>query len=107
MPAGELAGLKGDFDKINGVLANLVGDVQGELAEIWPVLKLLNNALGNVETAIINFNMEKARDDAWSFVEKLFPLSEEKRQQAIIDKDEMIALFSRVISRPWSSESFA
>ena len=59
MPAGELAGLKGDFDKINGVLANLVGDVQGELAAIWPVLKLLNSSLGNVETAIINFNMEK------------------------------------------------
>ena len=38
------------------------GDVQGELAEIWPLLKLLNSALGNVETAIINFSMEKARD---------------------------------------------
>ncbi len=59
MPAGELASLKGDFDKINGVLAGLVGDVQGKLAEIRPLLKLLNNALGNVETAIINFNMEK------------------------------------------------
>ncbi|MDO9311644.1 MAG: hypothetical protein Q7T85_08095 [Nitrosomonas sp.] len=44
--------------------------------------------------------MEKARDAAWSFAEKLFPLSEEQRQQAIIDKDEMIALFSRVISHP-------
>jgi len=100
VPPGELPSLKGDFDKINGVLAGLVGDVQGKLAEIRPLLKLLNNALGNVETAIINFNMEKARDDTWSFAEKLFPLSEEKRQQAIIDKDEMIALFSRVISHP-------
>lgn len=71
-----------------------------ELAEIWPLLKLLNSALGNVETAIINFSMEKARDAAWSFAEKLSPLPEEQRQQAIIDKDEMIALFSRVISHP-------
>ena len=100
VPPGELPSLKGDFDKINGVLAGLVGDVQGELAAIWPVLRLLNSALGSVETAILNFSMEKARDAAWSFAEKLFPLSEEQRQQAIIDKDEMIALFSRVISHP-------
>ena len=100
MPTGELAGLKGDFDKINGVLAGLVGDVQKELAEIWPMLGLLNSALGSVEKVIINFSMEKARDAAWSFAEKLSPLSEEQRQQAIIDKDEMIALFSNVISHP-------
>ena len=100
VPPGELPGLKGDFDKINGVLAGLVGDVQKELAEIWPLLKLLNSALGNVETAVINFSMKKARDAAWSFAEKLSPLSDEQRQQAIIDKDEMIALFSRVISHP-------
>ncbi|MDO8893618.1 MAG: DUF5995 family protein [Nitrosomonas sp.] len=100
MPAGELADLKGDFDKINGVLANLVGDLQGELAEIWPLLKLLNSALGNVETAIINFSMEKARDAAWSFAEKLSPLPTPQRKQAILEKDEMMALFSNVISHP-------
>lgn len=100
MPTGELASLKGDFDKINGVLAGLVGDVQKELAEIWPILGLLNSNLGSVETAIINFSMEKARDAAWSFAEKLSPLVEEQRRQAIIDKDEMIALFSLVISHP-------
>ena len=100
VPPGELPSLKGDFDKINGVLADLVGDVQKELAAIWPLLRLLNSALGSVETAIINFSMEKARDAAWSFAEKLSPLPEEQRQQAIIDKDEMIALFSRVISHP-------
>ena len=44
--------------------------------------------------------MEKARDAAWSFAEKLSPLSEEQRQQAIVEKDEMIALFSNVISHP-------
>ncbi len=98
MPTGELADLKGDFDKINGVLAGLVGDVQNELAEIWSILGLLNRFLGSVEKIIINFSMEKARDAAWSFAEKLSPLSEEQRQQAIVEKDEMIALFSNVIS---------
>ncbi len=74
--------------------------MQGELAEIWPLLKLLNSALGNVETAIINFSMEKARDAAWSFAEKLSPLPTPQRRQAILEKDEMMALFSNVISHP-------
>lgn len=96
----DLPKLKGDFEKINQVLASLVGNVQSELAEIWPVLKLLNRYLGSVQTAIINFSMEKARDAAWSFAEQLAPLDESQRQQAIIEKDEMMALFSNVISHP-------
>ncbi len=100
VPPEELPDLKGDFDKINGVLAGLVGDVLKELAEIWLLLGLLNKYLGSVENAIINFSMGKARDAAWSFAEELSPLSEEQRQQAIVDKDEMFALFSNVIMRP-------
>jgi len=44
--------------------------------------------------------MEKARDASWSFAEKLSPLTDEQRQQAITEKDDMMALFSRVISHP-------
>jgi hypothetical protein len=44
--------------------------------------------------------MEKARDAAWSFAETLSPQSAEQRQQQIVNKDRMIALFSNVISRP-------
>ncbi len=100
VPSEELQNLKGDFDKINQVLAGLVGDVLKELAEIWLLLGLLNKYLGSVENAIINFSMEKARDAAWSFAETLSPLSDENRKQEIVDKDEMIALFSNVISHP-------
>jgi hypothetical protein len=45
------------------------------LADIWPLLGLLNRYLGSVEKVIINFSMEKARDAAWSFAETLSPLS--------------------------------
>ena len=37
---------------------------------------------------------------AWSFAEKLSPLNEQQRQAAIVEKDEIIALFSLVISHP-------
>ncbi len=100
VPPEELPNLKGDFEKINKVLAGLVGDVLKELAEIWWLLGLLNKYLGSVENAIINFSMGKARDAAWSFAETLSPLSEQQRKQEIVDKDEMLALFSNVISHP-------
>ncbi len=96
----ELPNLKNDFEKINQVLASLVGGVQAELAEIWPILGFFNRNLGNVETAIINFSMEKARNAAWSFANKLSPLSGEHRLQVIKYKDDEMALFSRVVSHP-------
>ena len=106
VPPEELPNLKGDFDKINQILASLVGGVQQELAEIWPVLGLFNRYLGSVETVIINFSMEKARDAAWSFAETLSPLASEQRQLEIARKDEAIALFSNVITHPGLTASF-
>ncbi|MDR4516686.1 MAG: DUF5995 family protein [Nitrosomonas sp.] len=100
VPPEELPNLKGDFDKINAVLASLVGSIQNELAEIWPILGIMNRYLGSVEKTIINFSMEKARDGAWSFAEELSPLTGESRSKAIADKDEMFAAFSNVIMHP-------
>lgn len=100
VPPEELSNLKSDFDKINQILASLVGSVQSELAEIWLVQGLLNRYLGNVQTTIINFSMEKARDAAWSFAETLSPLPIKQRQNRIADMDATIALFSNVISHP-------
>ncbi len=100
VPPDQLKNLKGDFNKINAVLASLVGGVQAELAEIWPVLGILNRYLGNVRESIINFSMEKARDAAWSFAEELSPLTGPSRSVAIAEKDAMFARFSDVILHP-------
>ncbi|MFA7060303.1 MAG: DUF5995 family protein [Pedobacter sp.] len=96
----QLQNLKGDFEKINQVLANLVGNVQDELAEIWPILGIMNSFLGSVEKSVINFSMEKARDAAWSFAEELSPLTGAPRNKAIEEKDKLMAAFSNVIMHP-------
>ena len=66
-PGDQLSAFKGDFDRINTVLAGLVGEVQKELAQIWPLLRLLNASSGGAEKILINFSMEKARDAAWAW----------------------------------------
>ena len=98
--ANELPSLRNDFDRINAILAGLVGEVQAELAQIWPTLRLFNRYLGNAQTAIINFSMEKARDRAWSVAEQLAPLSSSEQDTAIVQLDRDVATFGRVIRNP-------
>ena len=99
-PGEKLQNLHNDFNKINTILAELVGGVKEELAEIWPILRILNRYLGSVETALINFSMEKARDHAWSVAERLAPLPESEQTDKINEMDAEMALFARVIRYP-------
>ncbi|MDR4514621.1 DUF5995 family protein [Nitrosomonas sp.] len=100
VPPEELQSLKGDFDKINQVLAGLVGSVRKELAEIWPIFGIMNRFLGDIETGIINFSMQEARDAAWSFAEQLSPQPSVRREAMIQEKDAAFAAFSNVIMHP-------
>ncbi len=100
VPAEELPALKNDFDKINQVLASLVGDVQKQLAEIWPKLRWLNKHLGSVEDAIINFSLEKARDHAWSVANTLAPLPIEEQEEEIVRLDQEVRAFAELIRHP-------
>jgi hypothetical protein len=95
-----LADLHGDFNKINELLAGLVGDVKRELAWVWPPLRWLNQHLGTVESAIINFSMSAARDAAWSFAEELGPLDDAGRAAAVDRRDREVALLGHAVRYP-------
>jgi Family of unknown function (DUF5995) len=99
-PGEAVHGLKNDFNKINEILAALVDGVEQELAQVWPVLGLLDYAAGRTDEVLINFNMQKARDQAWKVAEKLAPLDPAKQMSAINDLDGKIAVFGRVIRHP-------
>ena len=81
-------------------LAGLVGDVTRELAWVWPPLRWLNRHLGSVDSAIINFSMEKARDAAWSLAEELGRLNESDRDQTIGRRDDEVLQLSHAIRHP-------
>jgi hypothetical protein len=100
VPSTELPSLHDDFNRINEILTGLVGDVQNDLAQIWTILRLMNRYLGNIETAIINFSMEKARDNAWSVAERLSPLTESTQEAEIVKLDAEVTAFARVIRHP-------
>ncbi len=100
VPFTALPSLHDDFNRINEILTGLVRDVQEELAQIWSILRLMNRYLGNAETAIINFSMEKARDHAWSVAERLAPLSESGQRGEIAKLDAEVTALARVIRHP-------
>jgi len=99
-PGAGLRELRDDFNRINTILAELVGDTERELAQIWPTLRFLSRFLGDVDDAIINFSMERARDSAWSVAERLARLDESGQTREIDALDRDVAEFAKVIRRP-------
>ncbi len=98
--ADSLPGLQGDFNKINEVLASLVGGVQEELERIWAPYRILNRALGRVDSAIINFSMGKARDQAWSVALRLGSLNRVDQEREIERLDTKVAHLARLVRHP-------
>jgi len=99
-PGDQLEDLQTDFDRINAILAALVDEVRAELAQVWPLLGILNRTLSGAQDAIVNFSMERARDEAWRFAERLAPLAREGQESQIAHMDTRIAALAGLIRHP-------
>ena len=86
-----LVDLKNDFEKINDILSELVGQVQEELSEIWPTLKKILLITGKIDDFMIDFSMKKARDGAWEFANQLHKAKKEDWNHLISSRDQKVA----------------
>lgn len=99
-PGAEIHALRSDFQRINAILASLVDEVSDELAEVWPLLRLLDWLGGRSDEAIINFSMEQARDFAWLSALRLAPLSAGEQAVCIAELDAEVAGIANLVRRP-------
>ncbi|HZT30698.1 MAG TPA: DUF5995 family protein [Bryobacteraceae bacterium] len=99
-PGAALAGLEGDFDEINAVLAEQVGAVELQMAAISPMIGLLEKLGLRTDTRIINFSLEKARAHAWDVALKLNAAPPRGRDVEIGLVDLEVELLGRLIVRP-------
>jgi hypothetical protein len=99
-PKDAIFDLKEDFNKINNILASLVDEVQRKLAYIWPILKLLDHIGGRTDETLINFSMERARDQAWNLALDLAPLEQSDQITKIVSMDKDIVMLARKILNP-------
>src|SRR4029079_14722864 len=99
-PGAALAGLHGDFMRINQILAALTDDVKRVLEQFSPLLHLVDGFGGTVDDAIVNFSLSAARDDAWLHARVLAELPAAFQVPTIFVIDTKTALLARLVADP-------
>jgi hypothetical protein len=63
----DLAGIQGDFNKINSVLAELVDGVKTNISTVSPIFGWLVPLAKGKDEMLLNFSIQIARDGAWKY----------------------------------------
>ncbi len=89
--------LRNDFLKINDILISEINQVEDELGEIWPAMRLLDRLAGKTDETLTGFALKISRNLSWDFAVKLSGLTGAEKSKAISDTDEEVAEFGRDI----------
>jgi hypothetical protein len=89
-----------DFDRINGLLADLTDVVEGELDEVSPRIADLDALAGDGDERLAVFSIDVARDDAWLLAESLNAAPEFLRPVVARLADEKAAMLGRLVEHP-------
>jgi hypothetical protein len=92
--------LKGDFDKINVILGELVEDVEHELSLIWRTLAKIIKVTEKFDTILIDFSMKLARDGAWKYATALAAAPATDWPQLISKRDRKVAEKAQIVVDP-------
>ena len=97
---GKLSDLKDDFFKINQILVSLINEVQRELVEIWPLLKLLDNLAGTADENLAKFGMNISRGHAWDVAQEISVLVNQERALKIAELDRHVSEIGKILWNP-------
>ena len=97
-PKDEIHSLQNDFNMINTILSSLVTDVEKDLTEVWPILKWILEKTKSIDTFLIDFSMQNAREGAWKYALELAPLDGKKAEESITIRDEKVAQKAKLIT---------
>ena len=95
-----IADLENDFNRINEILSSLVHDVEKNLSEVWPTLKLILKRTGKVDDFMVDFSMTLARNGAWKFANQLFSSPEDQINSLIEIRDQKVNAKANIITNP-------
>ncbi len=99
-PADALPTLRRDFDLVNEIIAALIAGVEEDLAEISPLIGLLDVIGGRHDEEVIRFSIEVARAQGWRFAVELAALDRADWPGPIRARDARVAHVARAISNP-------
>jgi hypothetical protein len=96
----QIDSLKKDFMRVNDVLASLVDELQVKVGSVSKLMFLLDWIGKRSDEAVMNFSMEKARQQAWNFGVSLSGLSDQEKKDKMQEVDEIIGRLGEVVKRP-------
>jgi hypothetical protein len=99
-PGDKIDELKNDFDKINDILSGLLDIVQDRINSVSRGFALLDRIGGRTDEAIMNFSIQKAREEAWKFATELADLPPQEQQNLITKKDQEIRNLAELVQSP-------
>lgn len=96
----ELAGLRGDFDRINDILSDLVEGVMDRIGEVSPWIGFLDRFGGRTDQTVVRFSIGIARRQAWALAVQLAAAPEDEWAGVIASCDSATANLTNRILRP-------
>jgi hypothetical protein len=99
-PGEEIAGLQGDFERINDVLIDVLCRLQGALNGLSPLLGGLDAVLGRIDEEILGFKVQRARAEAWEAAVLLAGQTGEARERGVRMLDRYAYGLGRVVLAP-------
>ncbi len=95
---GNINDLEDDFKKINLILSLLVNEVENDLSEMWPTLKIILQKTRKVDDFLVDFSMDLAREGAWKFALIVANSTELDMETIVNARDEIIAKKAKLIT---------
>lgn len=92
--------MKKDFMLVNDILASLVDELQVKVGRVSRLMFLLDWFGKRNDEAVMNFSMEKARQQAWNFGVSLSVLSELEKKAKMNEVDDLISRLGAIVISP-------
>jgi hypothetical protein len=99
-PGPAIVDLEPDFVQINDVLAGLVRGTQHRLNRVSPLYRFVDDVAGDVDHAVVNFSIARARTEAWRFATELAALDDAAARQRIADQDVGVTRLAQRVLHP-------
>lgn len=96
----EISALRSDFNKINQILSSLLNNVQQDLAEVWPFLKIFDLAAGDLDETFSRFGIEIARGRAWRVAQDIASRTPSELDARIFELDQETYQLGKMILYP-------
>jgi hypothetical protein len=93
----DLTGIRADFDAINDVLAGTLPHV---LRDLGRASRWVNAAGAAGGGRLFSFSLTAARDQAWRYASRCWPLDPQHRSREAATLDEMVRVLAYLVTRP-------